>query len=500
MPNLSLPRRLAAISAVVLAALTGLSVRFGRGGDSSSPPRPAVAATENAKSLYVGARFCARCHEQPRKDDETDYVSLTEFKTWSEKDKHSQAYRVLTEERSRQMGKILGWEHVENEPRCLNCHAANVEKERRSNDFDIRDGVSCDACHGPASQWIVPHADKKWRTTAVANKQKLGMRDVRDPVELSRLCVSCHVGSVADGKVATHEMYAAGHPPLPSIEITTFCDSMPPHWRPLRLKAESVQQQIRAAFKIPEDERERTKRTVIGAVAAFQASMELLRDPPGGGASKMRAERSPELANYDCYACHHELKSPSWRQKRGYAGRPGRPTMHAWPTVLLEDALRYADDPALSKQYDERLQKLRQAFDARPFGDAKQIGESASQLRQWSERLLQRLQEVRYDSPSTRRLLRGLCAAKEAEWYDSRSARQKAWAIDALVKELEPKQAERLLKSLVDLRQQLKLDLPSGTQKQILPGLSGSLRLLNDYDPEKFTSALEKLGPLLPRE
>jgi hypothetical protein len=32
-------------------------------------------------------------------------------------------------------------------------------------------------------------------------------------------CTSCHVGREADGRFVTHEMYAAGHPPLPPLEI-----------------------------------------------------------------------------------------------------------------------------------------------------------------------------------------------------------------------------------------------------------------------------------------
>jgi Zn finger protein HypA/HybF involved in hydrogenase expression len=464
-------RRLAVMSAVILAGVAGVSVRFGRGSDSLAPPG-AAAIPEGEKSTYVGARFCGQCHEQPGYRN-TDYVDLTEYKTWSTQDKHAQAYRVLTDTRSQQMGKILCWE-VKKDARCLNCHAANVPQELQSNDFDISDGVSCDTCHGPASRWIVPHADKKWRSTPPADKQKLGMRNVRDPIEQARLCVSCHVGCVAEGRVVTHEMYAAGHPPLPSIEISTFCDFMPPHWR---------------------KKNDGGKRTVLGAVVTFQAAMELLS--AASGANKDRIDISPELAHYDCYACHHELKTPSWRQKRGYAGRPGRPPMHAWPTVLLEDALRYAGAPQMAKQYEERMLKLRQAFDARPFGDGKHIAERANELRQWSDRLLERLQKAPFDSPSARRLLRGLCAAEEADKLDYDSARQKAWAINAILKQLES--AERVEKSLAAFRRQLNLGLSSATEKQIL-GLAERMRLVNDYDPEQFKTVLEKLGPLLSQE
>ena len=478
------------MSAVVLIAGTGLGIRFGRGDDSLAA---LTAAASEEKSTYVGARACERCHTQPLPKDTTDYVLLTEYKTWSEQDKHSQAYRVLTEERSRQMGRILDWK-VEEDARCLSCHAANITKEQ-SNGFDMRDGVSCEICHGPAYRWITPHwLDPKWRTKPATEKQKLGMRNVRDPVELSRLCSSCHIGSTAEGKVVTHEMYAAGHPPLPSIEIATFCKKMPPHWRYLREKDKTIQQLIQKTYQIPPEEEERTKISLIGAVAAFQASMELLCDSTDGGGKKERTDRSPELANYDCYACHHELKTPSWRQKRGYDGPPGRPTMHVWPTVLLQDALRYANDPDLSKEYHERMRNLRQAFDARPFGDLEQVAARAGQLRDWSDRLLQRLKETRFDSPSARRLVRSMCASKDADKYDYDSARQKVWAIDVILDELNLKPRDRVKKNLEDLHQQLKLDLPSGTKKQIIPELPARMRVSNDYDPEKFKAALDKLG------
>lgn len=478
--------RLAMLSAVVLAAGIAGRATLGRGGDSASHR---AAAENGEKGNYVGAKFCGRCHEHPLEGDSTDYVCLTEFVTWRQKDKHSQAYRVLTEERSQQMGKILGCK-VETDARCLNCHAANVPKKMRSNNFDIRDGVSCDACHGPGSLWIVPHADETWRTTPIAEKEELGMRNVRDAVVQARLCASCHVGSIAEGKVVTHEMYAAGHPPLPSIEIGAFCEQMPPHWRYRHQKPESLQKKIQAAYKIPPDERERTKRTVIGAVVTFQAAMELLGQP--------RGELGLDFANYDCYACHHELKTPSWRQKRGYAGKPGRLPMHAWPTVLLQDTLRYADDPALSKEHDALLKQLREAFDAQPFGDTKKIAKSAGQLRQWADRLLQRLRTTPYDTAASRRLLRNLCTVQDAAKYDYSSARQKAWAIESILNELEP--PARVEKNLAELRRVLKLELPSGTKRQILPELKDNMRILNDYEPERFKAALEKLRPLLPHE
>ena len=82
-------------------------------------------------------------------------------------------------------------------------------------------GVSCDGCHGPAERWLQPHAfnTKMWRALSPEEKEtRFGMFNVRDPVKQAQLCMSCHVGNAAEGKVVTHAMMAAGHPPLPSLK------------------------------------------------------------------------------------------------------------------------------------------------------------------------------------------------------------------------------------------------------------------------------------------
>ena len=60
------------------------------------------------------------------------------------------------------------------------------------------------------------------------------MRNLRDPVVRGDVCSSCHIGSAAEGKVVTHAMYAAGHPPLPNFELATFSRNLPQHWRDRR--------------------------------------------------------------------------------------------------------------------------------------------------------------------------------------------------------------------------------------------------------------------------
>ena len=72
------------------------------------------------------------------------------------------------------------------------------------------------------------------------------MTDLWDPVTRGKKCVSCHIGNPdpEEEKVVTHAMYAAGHPPLPGIEVATFSDAQPRHWQYLREKKAEVQRTL----------------------------------------------------------------------------------------------------------------------------------------------------------------------------------------------------------------------------------------------------------------
>jgi hypothetical protein len=112
------------------------------------------------------------------------------------------------------------------------CHAMdNLSKENLEKGADRglnpRDGVSYGGCHCPSSEWNGLHTQLKWRERSPQQKYEKGMRDLRDPTVRARLCMSCHIGNAAEGKVVSHAMFAAGHPPLPPIEIATFSKNEP---------------------------------------------------------------------------------------------------------------------------------------------------------------------------------------------------------------------------------------------------------------------------------
>src|ERR1700722_18952613 len=85
------------------------------------------------------------------------HVAQNEYITWSRKDKHAKAFTVLSEPRSQRIARNLGLADAKTAPLCLDCHAANVPPEMRGPQFQISDGVSCEACHGGARPWLGTH-------------------------------------------------------------------------------------------------------------------------------------------------------------------------------------------------------------------------------------------------------------------------------------------------------------------------------------------------------
>src|SRR5205823_3754378 len=91
-----------------------------------------------------------------------------------------------------------------------------------------------------------------------------------------------------------------------------------------------------------------------------QTALELLEHR----AREAQANRRPwpEFAEYDCFACHHDLQAKSWRQARNSSGpKPGTLPWHSF--FLLNRAL---DEPG------DRLEELRHALQ-KPLPDPKRV-------------------------------------------------------------------------------------------------------------------------------
>lgn len=481
----------------------------------------AQAGKDKAKlsKLYFGVERCRNCHGQGKEvePEKSLYYRGTEMSVWDSLDKHKDATTVLMGPRSQQMAKLLGYKTpLTKEPKCLNCHGVHVEQgaERDPESYGTdeqreKSGVSCVACHGPYAEWvnahaaIIPQKGKNWKDLTPTRKQhEFGLANLWDPATRAALCCSCHVGNAAEGKMVTHEMYAAGHPPLPGIEIVAFADAMPRHWRTFTEKI-AARPDFKAKFKANQsfdadrEGLEQTRMLVIGAVGAFRASMRLVADQAKAASNQPPAAHQswPELASFDCYACHHDLKKDSWRQKRGYMGKPGRPALRSWPAALLDLGTQRLDAAGRTSLHSG-FALLRDTLDQQPFGDPAQVARAADMLDKWCGKTSAELTLKAFDKNACRQALEALLAIPAKRALDFDSARQIGWALPTLVSDLDP----ALLKnsdwdaSFLVLQKSLELKLIKG-QKTIVPEyLSATLTRIADYDPEQFDRLIQKLA------
>jgi hypothetical protein len=458
---------------VVLTAVAGLVLLawcFGRVLCQQAAAQQKTELVENSK--FMGAEMCRRCHTVPREADPQDLVGLTEYTTWRTEDKHSLAYAVLEGPRGQKMGELLANDKqfvLKAVAGCLGCHSMHFPG-RTGTEFDPKEGVSCDGCHGPSENWIGPHSGgTNWRKKSPQEKAALGMIDLRDPATKAKLCTSCHVGSVQEGKVVTHAMYAAGHPPLPGIELATFSKHLPQHWLDLKdvrfLKEAPAAIQKLYHFEIADFQN--SLGALVGSGAALREQLQLVsnRSTPGPGDAKKRwpelalpafagesklEEIWPQLAmaHSDCYACHHDLKNASWRQERGYGlhlrdgqwveGIPGRPRLRPWPIDLFEAALgqvarNNADAQMLFRGLKGGMEKVYSSLNRRPFGDPQEVHQAADQLQAWCATITQeRFEPARLHKATQLRLLQTLCRQPHSSYADFDSARQIASALQGV--------------------------------------------------------------------
>jgi hypothetical protein len=267
---------------------------------------------------YTGPGSCSSpsCHGavQPRN---TTSVQQNEYSTWVIQDKHAQAFAVLSNPVSVRIAKILGLQSAATAPRCLACHSLDVPQDQRARMFDTSDGVGCENCHGPASNWLGPHTTRDWKHE---DSVKAGMHDLRDLGKRTEQCLTCHLGT-AD-KVVDHELIAAGHPDL-YFELASFSGVMPRHWKP----------------KPDEDAWREVSEMAVGQ--AVQLTQQL-----GRLSRSARTGVWPQYAELDCFACHHSLTAAkdSWQQQRGYPGRPpGNPPFNMSRFVVLRHLAREVD-------------------------------------------------------------------------------------------------------------------------------------------------------------
>jgi hypothetical protein len=397
----------------------------------SSPHQDVLAIRSSpAMNHYQGNRFCSGCHsgEGNFLPDVRDRVCLTEYKTWLNADRHSHAYASLSATRGKRMGELLGKDVLAPATGCIQCHSiavrgAALPNDRQERETLLADGVSCEACHGPSTTWIDPHYKdaESWRNQKLEDKTAAGWINVSSPVTRAEVCNSCHLGSEEFGRLITHEMYAAGHPPLSGFEIESFVDKMPRHWRYSNEQPAPDGRPASASF-------DRTRNVLVASVVSVRMAVELAMADARAGAN-----RWPELARLDCFACHHELVEPAWRQARQVSATPGRPQLCVGCVPLVAIAAELANVPG-AENVDAATAKMNRPFDTDVFGDPAMIVEQGAAVVSWCEALERQLESMNFQGEQggdvARTVLRKLAERSEARCdYDTARQLYGAWSV-----------------------------------------------------------------------
>ena len=159
--------------------------------------------------VYVGMRACAACHDGAGMGYQCS--------VWRQS-KHARAYAVLAKPEAKAIAELSG---IPQEPQessmCLGCHAtgAHAEDWEKDETFHVEDGVQCEHCHGPGSEYM---AESVMRDRAKAMAAGLNMPTTRD-------CMVCHL--VKGSHVAVHSL-----PKLDILEgLKTIAHPTPEAWK-----------------------------------------------------------------------------------------------------------------------------------------------------------------------------------------------------------------------------------------------------------------------------
>jgi hypothetical protein len=325
----------------------------------------------------------------------------SEYTTWAANDPHAKAYEALFDRKSTDIAKNLRDPIPAHENRlCLNCHVypgwPNVQLAPR---FSKEDGVGCESCHGAAQNWRTEHY--KWSQLAPRDKADLqdhyGMVRTEDLTVRAGTCVSCHVGSSAAD--VNHDLIAAGHPRL-NFEFGAYHANLPHHWRDDKDKSGRPDFEARA--------------WVIGQVVSAKAALTLLANR----AEEKGRKAWPEFAEYDCFACHHDIQNESWRRRNQPGRRIGSFSCSSWYSSMLPHAIAAIlghDDQPLLTQFADVTSEMQ-----KPLPDRRRVAELAKKLADRLAGLTKNLDQLQFNpqrlTELTAKIRRGRKASEDASW------------------------------------------------------------------------------------
>ena len=346
-------------------------------------PLPSFAAEPGvADYKHLGVASCATsvCHGKLAPQPDRN-VALNEYRVWTQEDRHSQAYRTLELPESKRIAANLGLASASTAKICLDCHADNVPADKRGPKFQLSDGIGCEGCHGGAEKWLESHAGE-----SATHKDNLarGMYPSEQPLKRAELCLSCHLGT--KDKFATHTIMGAGHPRL-SFELEAYTTNQPAHYI------------VDADYNQRKGKIEGINLWLTGQIENARRSLTLMQS----GLFHADGSMFPELAFYDCHACHHPMDKIRWNAQRAGVGiKPGTLRLQSQNFVILQ-AITEVLEPAALPQLVSMTNALIRAGQR----DIASVNAAAKTMLDWmsSRDALARRQYSRAEVLNVRRML-----------------------------------------------------------------------------------------------
>jgi len=369
----------------------------------------------------LGCGGTTGCHQGSPRPDE-NRIRGTEYDEWYAREKgvHFRALRSLAADpRSARMTAILYGPGTkpEDTPQCRACHTLDVPPDLRAvSGYELRDGVSCESCHGRSQDWGGGlHYGKKWRAElSVDDRTNKGYYDTRDLIRRTEKCLECHLGT--ESKQVTHTMLAAGHPAL-TFELASDLNGVPKHWKDAN------------SYLAPDEGVWFSARVwAVGQAVLLRESLYRL-------VNTLANADSVDFAVFECYACHHDLreaKRPSWRQgptlDKSRLGQPVWETSAYAMCRPLVEAFLPDTRPKFDRNADLLNTQLRISG-----GDRSAARAAAADMAALADQLATKLNATRFDRAAALRIVRALVRDRDdlaARGY--RTAVQVDYALHAL--------------------------------------------------------------------
>jgi hypothetical protein len=105
-----------------------------------------TASAAEEMHTYIGVDKCKICHKSE--------AAGQQYVIWSQS-AHAKAYETLASDDAKKIAKEKGIEDPQKAAECLQCHvtAYGVDAKYLGEKYAMTDGVECESCHGPGSDY-----------------------------------------------------------------------------------------------------------------------------------------------------------------------------------------------------------------------------------------------------------------------------------------------------------------------------------------------------------